>query len=459
MDSDTAMTALPFCVGSFFKSHYISYQLTCHPKLGNLEQAAEALGLPPECVARTILLKDSHGLLMAVLPLTRLLHLTHLRERLGRRLEVISGSQADRYFPDCEPGSRPPLGEAYHIPMIVDKMLLRQPEIYFEPGNQCVFVKMEKREFASLVSKATKMDISVPQTLANQASKLIRQQRGVECLNDESQHLCQKLTELPHFVQKPLALTHLLHQWDCAENFAMIDEEDKIFFAALFEEQNRSTCQFALNILTIFLSALPITHDGPLGYTSMVEASLYNAFLAALYAQKEGILDPALAFLVSGCQYSGILALGTLFPPEFQLLNRLALAHPNVPISTLEQRLLGMGSAHDVIALGHAQVGAWLLKTWGFPIEVSIALAKQNQVNYKGEAKEYVHLAQLVQHAVSESGLLGEIRGVYELDINDEKAKVASALLVKLLGYQDRLAQRVNAMVKEVNANAAIVVE
>jgi len=466
------MAALPSRVESSLKSHYIPYQVACHAKTTSLEKAAIALGLPQEQVARAILLKDARGLLMVVLPLTRLLHLTQLREQLNRKLEVISGAQADKYFPDCEPGSRPPLGEAYGIPMIVDKSLLNQPEIYFEPGNHRVFVKLHKADFAALISNALKMDISLPQTLANQASKAVRQQRVSDVLTSESQRLCHKLTEIPHFPKKSELLTRFLGELATAEMAWQVvqispeTQSDLDEFIEIFSDgvcllpEEVARCILSVKILVCLLSSLPILTDGPLGYTQMVRQSVYSAFLSGMLASKHtdmAISQPATALLASGCQYSGILLLGYLFPPEFRLLNRLALAYPNLPIATLEQRLLGMGRAHDIIALGHAQVGAWLLKTWGFPLEITTVTAKQNHLNYKGYAKRYVSLNQVADSVLSQSGLFGAPRGVNAFDETDVLIKQAKVMLQKLLAYTDLLDRIIASIVKvTVDAKKAV---
>src|SRR6516225_4599688 len=112
-----------------------------------------------------------------------------------------------------------------------------------------------------------------------------------------------------------------------------------------------------------------------------------------------------------------------------------------------------MGRAHDVIALGHAQVGAWLLKTWGFPLEVTSVVAKQCNVNY---AKDYAHIVQIAQTAVAQSGFLGTPRGHNEFDIAHNNLLEATTLLQKLLHHSSFLDKITSSIIKDVGQVAVV---
>ena len=53
--------------------------------------------------------------------------------------------------------------------------------------------------------------------------------------------------------------------------------------------------------------------------------------------------------------------LGHLFLPEFRLLNKFAAANPDKTLVELEGRLLGMGGARELLAMGDARMGVWLM--------------------------------------------------------------------------------------------------
>jgi HD-like signal output (HDOD) protein len=177
-----------------------------------------------------------------------------------------------------------------------------------------------------------------------------------------------------------------------------------------------------------------IPEAGPLGLPRFWE----HAVCSAVLAEKLAALVPKPLRPPTGCSYLcgllqdfGILLLGHLFPPEFQLLNKLAAAHPQASIPELEQRLLGMGCAGDVLAMGHARIGAWLMNAWKMPEPVCITLLEHHNPDYRGDHEVLVHLVQLVDLLLQqgpESDPLERIpaRSVAILEVSE--ARVAEAL-------------------------------
>jgi HD-like signal output (HDOD) protein len=141
-----------------------------------------------------------------------------------------------------------------------------------------------------------------------------------------------------------------------------------------------------------------IPDDGPLGLTRFWE----HAVCSAVLVQKLGAILPdairpsaGLCYLCGLLHDFGILLLGHLFPPEFKLLNNMARANPGQPVSELECRLLGMGKAQDMLAMGHARVGAWLMQAWKMPEELRTTLREHHNADYRGACEVLVHLVQL----------------------------------------------------------------
>lgn len=141
-----------------------------------------------------------------------------------------------------------------------------------------------------------------------------------------------------------------------------------------------------------------IPDEGPLGLTCFWKQAVGSAVLV----QKLGAVmpesmrpPPGLCYLSGLLHDFGILLLGHLFPPEFQLLNKLAQANPGRSVADLECSLLGMGQARDVLAMGHARIGAWLMEVWRMPPPIRVALLEHHNPDYHGEHDLLVHLIQL----------------------------------------------------------------
>lgn len=141
-----------------------------------------------------------------------------------------------------------------------------------------------------------------------------------------------------------------------------------------------------------------IPENGPLGLKKFWEHAILSAVLMQrLGAAMPASLRPAPAqSYLSGLLHDfGILLLGHLFPPEFQLLNKMAQAHPKQSVADLECRLLGMGEAREMLAMGHARIGAWLMEAWRMPDPLRITLLEHHTSEYQGECDALVHLVQL----------------------------------------------------------------
>ncbi len=141
-----------------------------------------------------------------------------------------------------------------------------------------------------------------------------------------------------------------------------------------------------------------IPENGPLGLKNFWE----HAIISAVLMQRLGAVMPegmrpsqAQCYLCGLLHDFGILLLGHLFPPEFHLLNKLAQANPKQSVAELESRLLGMGEAREMIAMGHARIGAWLMEAWHMPDPLRIALLEHHNTEYRGEYELLVHLVQL----------------------------------------------------------------
>ena len=141
-----------------------------------------------------------------------------------------------------------------------------------------------------------------------------------------------------------------------------------------------------------------IPDRGPLGLTRFWE----NAVCSAVLVQKLGAAlpegmrpPPGLCYLAGLLHDFGILLLGHLFPPEFRLLNKFAQAHPGKSVAELEQCLLGMGQARELLAMGHGRIGAWLMEAWRMPEPISVTLLEHHNPNYVGDYDLLVHLVQL----------------------------------------------------------------
>jgi Ala-tRNA(Pro) deacylase len=138
----------------FLDSRGVHYRLVPHPHTASSLESAAAAHVPSERLAKSVILEDERGYLMAVLPASHRIRFGRLAEELERELELASEPELAQLFDDCEPGAVPPVGAAYGIPTVVDDSLLALPEVYFEAGDHEDLVHLSGREFLGLLTGA-----------------------------------------------------------------------------------------------------------------------------------------------------------------------------------------------------------------------------------------------------------------------------------------------------------------
>jgi len=117
-------------------------------------ETAELARVPGDRVAKSVILEDDDGYVMAVLPSTYHVRLGKLSRELNRRLRLATEDELARLFTDCETGAIPPLGLAYGMPTIVDDSLALQSEIYCEGGDHETLLHMNRDAFMALMEHA-----------------------------------------------------------------------------------------------------------------------------------------------------------------------------------------------------------------------------------------------------------------------------------------------------------------
>lgn len=143
--------------------------------------------------------------------------------------------------------------------------------------------------------------------------------------------------------------------------------------------------------------------EGPLGLHAFWRHAVYSATLVqalAKHISPRRRPQPGMVYLAGLLHNFGFLLLGHLFPPEFKLLNKLVAAHPESPVTALEKCVLGMGQAQNLLEMGHAQIGAWLMHSWRMPEEIIITLREHHNPEYQGDHAVFPHLVMLADHVL-----------------------------------------------------------
>lgn len=136
------------------QKHHVPYSIVTHPRTGSSREIVDTVHVPPERLAKAVVLRDNGGFVMVVIPGDRHVKVETLSERLGRRLALASEDRLAPVFRDCALGAIPPIGPEYGVETVLDDSLVGQPEIYFEAGDHEELIRVDGEQFLRLMREA-----------------------------------------------------------------------------------------------------------------------------------------------------------------------------------------------------------------------------------------------------------------------------------------------------------------
>ena len=146
--------AIAITLQEYLDKSGIEYEVMPHIPTASSSNTAEAAHVPGDDLAKSVVLEDERGFLMAVVPATHHVELDKLSRQLDRRLSLVSEQKISKMFDDCDIGAIPPVGEAYHLDVVVDDSLNDRADVYFEAGDHEDIVHVRGQDFQQLMQHA-----------------------------------------------------------------------------------------------------------------------------------------------------------------------------------------------------------------------------------------------------------------------------------------------------------------
>ena len=147
--------AIPTTVKSFLDQNKIDYQLAPHPKTYSSKESAAAAHIREDHIAKAVILEDSQGVVMAVIPGDAWVKFHVINSELNRTLELAPEEVSKEIFQDCTIGAIPPFGFAYGLKtVVVDEGLTSLANVYFEAGDHENLIHVSGESFKHLLSGA-----------------------------------------------------------------------------------------------------------------------------------------------------------------------------------------------------------------------------------------------------------------------------------------------------------------
>lgn len=139
-------------------------QYTClhHQRDYTARQTAHDCHLKPGDFAKVVGLNVDGRQILAVLPADHYIDLPRFKQQLGAgSIELLSEHAMSSFFPDCEVGACPPLGNLYGLSVYVAPSLTRDETITFNAGSHEEAIQVRYKDFDRLVRPAV-LDFAFP---------------------------------------------------------------------------------------------------------------------------------------------------------------------------------------------------------------------------------------------------------------------------------------------------------
>jgi Ala-tRNA(Pro) deacylase len=147
-------------ISAYLAEQDADFDIVDHPHSSTSIESAQLAHIPGDRIAKSVVLGDERGYLLAVLPASCKVDLGELHRMTNRNLGLVTEYELGALFDDCEPGAVPPFGNVYDIDTIVDESLVEQSDIYFEAGDHEQLVHMSAETFENLLGDAQHSEFS-----------------------------------------------------------------------------------------------------------------------------------------------------------------------------------------------------------------------------------------------------------------------------------------------------------
>ena len=145
--------SIPSHLSNYLDQRGARYEICAHAHSRTSAETARSAHVQPNQLAKSVILEDDAGCVMAVIPADKTVMVGGLARILGRKeLRLVDEDRIAALFADCELGAVPPVGMAWGIETIVDDELEASDVVYMEGGDHERLLRMSHDQFHALMS-------------------------------------------------------------------------------------------------------------------------------------------------------------------------------------------------------------------------------------------------------------------------------------------------------------------
>ena len=376
---------------------------------------------------QAVLLADAIGALMVLFPQSKLLDLSRLAELTGRKLTAVPEERLMKMLGKHQLTVLPALPILTSSPCLYDERLMLEPTLLISSGEPGTWLEISGDDFRKMLTKASSGVFGEP--LANVRPNLDRpdddsQEIDRAVQNFTARRIQQRLEstiEIPPLaataqkiiklrvdpnatidditgvVETDPALAAQVVSWAASPYYASPGKirsvEDAIVRVLGFDLVINLALGLALG-KTMSLPKDHPQHATPYWHQSIYVAAVIEGLTRAM--PRASRPEAGLTYLAGLLHNFGYLLLAHVFPPHFSLICRHLEVNPHLQHDFVEKHLLGVT---------REQMGAWLMRYWEMPEELSTALRFQHDPGYTGEHAAYANLVCLAIRLLRSRGI------------------------------------------------------
>jgi HD-like signal output (HDOD) protein/prolyl-tRNA editing enzyme YbaK/EbsC (Cys-tRNA(Pro) deacylase) len=408
--------AIAKTIKQYLDDKHVIYSVIEIPHFESPFEAAALANISPRSLYYPVVIRDSFGLMMAVLPASHRLDFGRLSKLLSRLVSPAYQTQLSSVFSDCQPGHIPPVGDAYGLRTVIDAALSTPEDVFIVAGDHSRLIKMSRKSFMMLQNNAL-LASDFAQPMDQEPAHEVVETSDLVWSRDLRAKIRQRVeqtTELPPMPDMATLIFQLRADPNAeVADLAKLVESDPSLAAQVMRYANSpyygyqgrvDTLKVAIirvlgfdmvmNLALGFALGKPfkMPRSGPLGLDQYWHHAVYSASLMQMLAKEmpRNIRPRAgTCYLIGLLHDFGFLVLGHLFREEFDGLSRLVMEKGRDHLDELEK---------DYLGVTHGELGCWLLKAWGLPEEVILSTREHHNENYNGPNFVYVNMLRLTDY-------------------------------------------------------------
>lgn len=390
-------------------------------------EVVEHAQLPAASRVQAVLLDDEIGALMVLFPQSQLLDLNRLGELTGRKLTAVSVPRLKQMLDKHHLKRLPGIPALTSSPCQYEKSLLDCETVLIQSGEAGLLLEIDRANFKRMVNKASassfgqevkaispnldrphddphEISQAVQAFTARRIQKRLEETIEIPPLADTAQKIIKlrvdpnaSIDDITGVVETDPALAAQVVSWAASPYYASPGKirsvEDAIVRVLGFDLVINLALGLALG------KTLSLPKDHPQQATPYWQQSIYTAAIiegltrAMPRAERP---EAGLTYLAGLLHNFGYLLLAHVFPPHFSLICRHLEVNPHLCHTYVEQHLLG---------INREQIGAWLMKLWDMPEELSTALRFQHDPSYDGDYAAFPNLVCLATRLLRSRGI------------------------------------------------------